>query len=90
MLKHYRLLVTGSLPVMLEESECPQTPQAWQDLLEGPEVFLYELDSLTLQIVEKTPAEIAAEEAESRRVLTAARQAGERLCREWDRRYRST
>jgi hypothetical protein len=85
--KHYRLIVTGSVPLTFEDTEeVPQTPQAWHDLLESSEVSLYELDNLTLQLVPMTPEEIAADEAELQRKILYAKEVGERMRRAYNER----
>lgn len=88
--QHYRLLITGSIPLTFEDTEeVPQTPQDWHDLFENQEANIYDLDHLTLQLVPLTPDEIAADEAELQRKIVYAKQVGEQFRRAWEQRHSS-
>jgi hypothetical protein len=90
MSQHYRLLITGSIPLEFEDGELiPHTPQDWHDLFENQEVNIYDLDKLVLQLVPQTPDEIAADEAELQRKIVYARQVGAQMRRAWNERHQS-
>ncbi len=82
--KHYRLLITGSIPLTFKDTDAiPHEPQQWHDLFESTEVSLYDLEGLTLQLIEKTTAEVAADAAELERKMVYARAVGERMRAEY-------
>jgi hypothetical protein len=72
-MQHYRLLITGSLPLEFEDGEkIPSTPKAWQAFFEAHAIDPYALKNLTVHLVPLTAEEIAVAEAELQRKLLQA------------------